>query len=229
MTRKLMFSILVLTGCFTVAGLSFAETCPDIQGDTGCAPSPYDGQVFTFSGVVYVVPGVLNPGSVYFNCGGGGGGMTFYDPEAGVAVGDEITVTGTVGTHLNQIQLTNTTVNITSSNNPYSPVEIGTGDLSDGTPLMGAFMQVTGLMTKISNFMYYVDDTTGPVLVYIDNTTDIDPAVLDLWLGDIVTVRGATQCYEGAGEIIPRSFDDIELDTVADESGSWGSIKSTYR
>jgi len=228
MVRKLMFPILVLSGCLTMAGLSFAQTCPDVQGDTGCAPSPLEGSEVTCSGVVYLVPEMLNPGSVYFNCDGGGG-MTFYDPEAVVEVGDYITATGIVGNHFDQIQLNNTTFDNNSSGHSYSPVVISTGDLSDGTPLMGAFMQVTGLMSKTSDYNYYIDDTSGPVLVYIDTTTNIVPAVLDLWLGDIVTVRGATQCYEGVGEIIPRSVDDIELDTVANESGSWGSIKSTYR
>ena len=228
MIRRLMFSILVLGGCFTVVGLSFAETCPDIQGDTGCAPSPFEGDEITYNGVVYVVPGVYNTGSVYFNCEGGGG-MVFFDAEADVAVGDEITVTGIVGAFYEQIQLTNTIFNIISSGNSYSAVEIGTGDLSDGTPLMGAFMQVTGLMTKISDLTYNVDDTTGPVLVYIDETTGIDTVELDLMLGDIVTVRGATKCWQAGGSILPRNFDDIELDTVADESESWGSIKSTYR
>ena len=42
MIRKLPTTILVLTGCLALAAPAFAQTCPDIQGATGCAPSPLD-------------------------------------------------------------------------------------------------------------------------------------------------------------------------------------------
>ena len=62
MIRKLPTTILVLTGCLALAAPAFAQTCPDIQGATGCAPSPLDGTAVSLTGVVYVVN---DPGSVW--------------------------------------------------------------------------------------------------------------------------------------------------------------------
>jgi hypothetical protein len=233
MKRKLPLFILVAACCLALAAPSFAQTCPDIQGATGCAPSPLADSPVSLTGIVYVVNGTYNSGSVYFNCGvGGNGGMTFFDSGAIVAEGDEITVTGTVGAFGDEIQINSPVVTINSAGNPYSPEIIGTGDLADGTSNMGGFMQVTGTLAAVSsgfNSVYTVDDGTGPVLVFVDGTTGIDTSVVDAWLGDIVTVRGATKCFNGEGEILPRSNDDIDLTAVPVDARTWGSVKSTYR
>lgn len=228
MTRKLTLSTLVLVGCLALAGLTFAQTCADIHGEFGCALSPLDGTPVTLTGVVYAVPGVYNPGSVYFICGDGGG-MTFYNPAAVVAEGDVITVEGVVGAFGEEIQLTDTSFTIGTSGNSYLAQTILTGDLAAGTPNLGGFMQVSGLLTKVSDYTYTVDDDSGPVLVYVDPDTGIDKTRIDQWEGDIVSVAGATMCWQGAGEILPRRDSDIQLLLVADEAQSWGSIKSTYR
>jgi DNA/RNA endonuclease YhcR with UshA esterase domain len=229
--KKSIFPL--LTVCLLLAGTGLAQTCPDIQGATGCAPSPLDGTPVSVTGIVYVVNGTYNSGSVYLNCGTpGNGGMTFFDSGVTVALGDEITVSGTVGAFGDEIQINGAVVTTNSSGNPVEPEVISTGDLADGTPNMGGFMEVSGLLEKVSdgfNSVYTVDDGSGPVLVFVDGTTGIDTAQVDLWLGDIVTVRGATKCFNGEGEVLPRSNDDFELLQVAAESESWGSIKSTYR
>lgn len=234
MTRKLMLSTFVLVGCLALAGLSYAQSCEDIHGDPGCAPSPFDGQEVTLTGVVYVATGTYNDGGVYFNCGGGGaGGMTFYDTGAtDIADGDEITVTGTVGAFGDEIQLNNATYTINSSGNAYTADAIDPGDLADGTAKLGGFLQATGLLSKVSdgfNSTYEVTDPSGAVIVFVDGTTGIDTALLDVWLGDIVRVSGASKCFGGVGELLPRNQDDFELIEVAEEAQSWGSVKSIYR
>jgi hypothetical protein len=233
MISKRTLTFMAVTTCFLLAGSGLAQTCPDIQGATGCAPSPLDGAPVSITGIVYVVNGTYNSGSVYLNCGAAGnGGITFFDSGATVALGDEITVSGTVGAFGDEIQINSPVVTVNSAGNAFAPEVISTGDLADGTPNMGGFMEVSGLLEKVSagfNSVYTVDDGSGPVLVFVDGTTGIDTALVDQWLGDIVTVRGATKCFNGEGEVLPRSNDDFELLQVAAESESWGSIKSSYR
>lgn len=233
MSRGYLLNFLILITSVALAGPALGQTCADVHGTaTGCAPSPLAGQTIALTGIVYVVPGTYNSGSVYFNCGtGGAGGMTLYDPLAAVADGDEITVTGTIGAFNEEIQFSSgATIVVNSSGNAYTPEIIGTGALAAGTPHLGGFMQVTGILGVVtSGVVYTVDDGTGPVIVFIDNTTDIDTTVLDQWLGDLVMVNGSTKCYNGEGEILPRSRNDITLEAVAEGETSWGSLKSTYR
>lgn len=232
MTHKLLSFTLVLLGSLALAMPAAAQTCADVQGATGCAPSPLDATSVSLTGIVYVVNGTYNSGSVYFNCGSGGnGGMTFFDSGAIVAEGDEITVSGTVGAFGDEIQINSAVVTVNSSGNAYTPETIDTGDLADGTSHMGGFMQVTGVLSLISagfNSVYEVDDGTGPVTVFIDGTTGIDTAVVDTYLGTSVTVRGSTKCFGGVGEILPRRLEDIE-GTVAVEELQWGLVKDLYR
>ena len=100
-------------------------------------------------------------------------------------------------------------VTINSNGNPVAATAIGTADLADGTNLFGDYLEVTGTLALVSsgfNSTYTVDDGSGPVTVYVDGTTGIDTAGhVDNFLGDIVTVRGASKCYYCTGELLPRS------------------------
>ena len=233
MSRGYLLNFLILVASFTMAGLALGQTCADVHGTTtGCAPSPLAGQTVELTGIVYVVPGTYNSGSVYFNCGAGGmGGMTLYDPLAVVADGDEITVTGTIGAFNEEIQFDGgASIVVNSSGNVYTPEIISTGALAAGTPHLGGFMQVTGILAVVTpGVVYTVDDGTGPVVVYIDSTTDIDTNVLDQWLGDLLMVNGSTKCYNGQGEILHRSRNDLTMEAVAEGETSSGSLKRIYR
>lgn len=224
MIKRLTLLTLVLAFAATPA---LAQTCADIHGDPGCAPSPLDGTVVTVTGIVYVEAGTYNSGSVYFQCPDGG--LTFFDSAAAGVLfeGDEVEVTGTVGAFNDEIQLNGATYTTLSTGNAAVPVSIGTGDLADGTDQLANFMKVQGTLGG-SSPVYTVDDGTGPVIVFIDSTTGIDTAVLDGWVGDIVSVQGSTKCFNGEGEILPRRDGDIELITVPTEESSFGQVKASY-
>lgn len=85
------------------------------------------------------------------------------------------------------------------------------------------------LVSEGSNSIYTIGDGTVPVLVFVDGTTGIDTALVAALLGDIVTIRGATKCFDGMGEILPRSNNDIQLDTVPVDAQNFGSVKSIFR
>jgi DNA/RNA endonuclease YhcR with UshA esterase domain len=237
----LSISLFTVVAILAMASLAFGQTCQDLHDSVnGCGPSSYDTQTVTVTGVVYVENGVYNGGSVYIQCPGGSGGMTIFDYGlAGVVVnGDEISVTGVVDDYNGEIEIISDygtdpgSVIVNSSGNPVVPTLIGTADLADGTNLFGDYMEVTGVLALVSsgfNSIYTVDDGSGPVTVYVDGTTGIDTAGhVDTFLGDIVTVRGSTKCYNGSGEILPRSDADVILTAVPTPSVSWGSMKAQY-
>ncbi len=237
MKRMLSISLFTAVALLAVASLAFGQSYQDIHGvgTDGCAPSPLDGTSVSVTGIVYVVPGVYNAGSVYWQAAGGGaGGCTLFDSSlAGVvSEGDEINVTGDVSFFGAEIELINTVVTVVTNGNAIVSTPIATGDLAAGTDLLGDFLQVTGTLALVStgfNSTYTVDDGSGPVTVFIDGTTLIDTATtLDPYLGDIVTVKGSTKCFNGEGELLPRRDADITLTAVPAPTSTWGSLKAQF-
>jgi len=237
MKRMLTISFFTAMAILAMASLAFGQTCQDLHGvgTDGCAPSPFVTQLVTVTGVVYSENPVYNGGSVYLQCPGGSGGMCVFDYglDGVVFEGDEVSITGTVSDYLGEIEIVSpTNVVVNSSGNPVVPTLIGTADLADGTDLLGDFMEVTGTLALVSsgfNSTYTVDDGSGPVTVFVDGTTGIDTTSrMDNFVGDIVTVRGATKCYNGAGELLPRRNADVILTAVPAANVSWGSMKAQY-
>ncbi len=229
MIKRLTITLLALLMVSGLAVMAAAQTTAMVHGDPGCAPSPYAGTVVSYTGVVYVAPGTYNSGSTYFQ--DADGGMTFFMSGSGLLVGDEISVTGTVDAFGDEIQLSGVTFVVNSSGNTATPVSFGTQDLADGTDQLGNFVKVQGVLAKVSsgfNSTYTVDDGSGPVIVFVDGTTGIDTALLDTMLGDIVSVQGASKCFGGAGEVLPRNDNDFSLITVPADEASVGQIKSQF-
>lgn len=229
---KRLTTIVSTVALLAGAGMAQAQTSADIHGDPGCAPSPLDGSLVTLQGVVYVEAGTYNSGSVYFQ-DNVSGGMTFFDSSfAGVLfIGDEIEVTGTVGAFGDEIQLNSVSVTTLSSGNAVTPIAFDTGDLADGTDQLGALVEVEGTLSLISsgfNSTYSIDDGTGPCLVFVDGSTGIDQALLDSYVGDIVRIRGASKCFGGEGEVLPRFDADIELLVVDNDESSFGEVKARF-
>ena len=236
MHKRLVIFSLTLVACLAMAGLAFAQSCQDVHnpGTNGCAPSQLAGDVVTLTGIVYVVPGTYNSGSTYWQCSGGTGGMTLFDSGLVVSLGDEISVEGTVGAFGSEIQLTSTTVTVLSSGNAEVVTPMASGDLAAGTDMFGDLMSVQGLLSKTEadgcfNCEYAIDDGSGPVIVFVDGTTGITEAALDMWQGDIVKITGATKCFNDAGEILPRSVDDIVLITIPTQEQAWGARKAQFK
>lgn len=188
----------------------------DVHGTgDGCAPSPLAGQLVTTYGVVYVPAGTYNSGSVYYQCADGG--LLFFMSGAPYAIGDEIKVVGAVGAFGDEIQLDGVSVEVQSTGNMPMPHYISTSVLSAGGAFLGDFMEIQGTLAKVSggfNATYTVDDGTGPVVMFVDGTTGIDKDRVDSFIGRTVMVRGATKCFNGEGEILPRFDADIEMVTV---------------
>jgi len=185
----------------------------------------------SLSGYVYVIPGIYNGGSVYWQCSESGG-MTLFDTalDGALDIGTCITVGGPVGAFGDEIQISPAVVNIVGAGS-VTPVNIGTADLADGTDQLGNFMCVEGLLALTENgfnSFYTVDDGSGPVIVFVDGTTGIDTDVMNTMVGDIVRICGATKCFDGVGEILPRFDNDITLIAVPNADTSWGTLKTQF-
>lgn len=229
MMKRLTFTALALCAVVAFAFTANAQTAADIHGDPGCAPSAFDGAAVSLTGVVYVQPGTYNSGSTYFQTANGG--LLFYESGNPLVIGDEIMVDGTVGAFGDEIQLNGAIYTLLSSGNTPVALPFGTGDLADGTNELANFISVTGVLAEVSigfNSVFTVDDGTGPCLVFVDGTTAIDIAAVQSMVGDIVSVQGASKCYLGEGELLPRMDSDIQLVTVATDEASMGEVKARF-
>ena len=235
MMKKLTTACLITVFALALPALASAQTCAEIHnlGTNGCAPSDMADATVTVTGVIYVLPGTYNSGAMYWQCGDGG--LTLFDSGLAGAFseGDMISVTGVVGAFSAEIQLNNPDVTLMSSGNPVTATDIGTADLADGTDQLGDFMKVIGTLAKddpacSGQCTYTVDDGTGPVVVFVDGTTGIDTAAMDVYLGDIVSIQGATKCFNGIGELLPRRDSDIRLVSVPVDGESWGMLKANF-
>lgn len=234
MRNRLLLVLVAAIAVFALTSSAVAQTCQDVHGvgSTGCAPSPMVGASVTLTGIVYVPAGTYNSGSVYFQCPGGTGGMTFFESGATYLEGDEISVTGTIGAFGDEIQFdSGAAVTVLSSGNSAVAMPIGSGALLAGTDMLADFMSVEGLLAEVSigfNSIFTIDDGSGAVTVFVDGTTGINVPAMQAMVGDIVRVRGATKCFGGAGEVLPRNDNDITLITVATEASSWGAVKAQF-
>lgn len=221
--------------CLVLTAGASAQTCREIHeiGSDGCAPSPLAGDPVSVTGVVYVPAGTYNTGSIYIQCGGGSGGMTFFDDDSQgiLSEGDEIELSGQVGALGSEIKVVQALYEILSTGHSPMPYNISTGELAGGTDRLGDFMVATGVLSEIShgtNCIYKLDDGSGPVVVFVDGTTGIDTRILDTIVGTEVEVRGATRCFQGAGEISPRRDSDIRTVETFAQRTTWGTLKSRY-
>ncbi|NPA36035.1 MAG: T9SS type A sorting domain-containing protein [Chlorobi bacterium] len=120
------------TWVFTTAAAPVEVSIYDIQYTTDeTGDSPYNGQLVKTIGVVMAT---TNYGYYIQSDNSAWSGIYVYDSEASVAVGDEITVTGTVYEYNNFTELTditNTTV-ISSGNTLFEPVLITMAGYTEG-------------------------------------------------------------------------------------------------
>jgi hypothetical protein len=240
MHNRLTIFLITILACMVMVGQANSQPgpyppCLEIHGNNGCAPSPLEGSEVTLTGIVYVVGGTFNDGTIYFQCSGGAGGMHLYDPSLlGVlSLGDEVSVTGIVGAQTSNIRIeSGAAVTILSHGNPETVTPIGTGELDAGTDLIGSLMSVQGVLTDLGAGEWgidcNIDDGSGPVPLHVYWGTGLTLADFDPLVGNVVKITGATKCYGHQPEILPRSLADLELVTVSAVNDSWSTLKATY-
>ncbi len=208
--KKHLFGVALLSMCLMcLGGVASAQytAIDDIQvyDVAGLPASPYAGQVVTVHGTVYE-RGQYSGGSHYIM--GATGGISIYQNPSPVALGDEVEVTGTVGSYGGEIQLGTVTFTVLSSGNTVTPVPMDISAIKADYESVGTLVSAIGTVTvkNISNFSM-TNGSTDTILVYIDSTTGIDIGAVAV--GDTYEVTSPVVTYNSTIELKPRFQTDL--------------------
>ncbi|MGK7313585.1 MAG: DUF5689 domain-containing protein [Candidatus Longimicrobiales bacterium M2_2A_002] len=130
-------------------------------------------------------------------------------PDSIVAVGDSITVIGTTGAYLDELQVNVDQLIRLGTGTVPTPRSVTTADIENGD-YQGELavldsVEVTAIGT---NGNITVQDASGTSTVYIDSTTDID-ASTTFTVGSSYQIIGVLSRYYDTFELKPRSSADI--------------------
>ena len=199
-----MKKILLPTFLLLFSILLSAQTIVEIQGTD--ADSPYNGQSVTTTGIVTAI--VANS---YFIQDGTAlrSGIYIYDQTNSPAIGDEVTLTGTVDEYFELTEIINvTSFSINSSNNTLpNPISLSTGDANneDYEGMLVTVQNATCTNTDIGFGEWQVNDGSGALAV--DDLIYLFSPDLNIDYG----VTGILTYSFSAYKIEPRSMDDVEI------------------
>ncbi|MFK8007351.1 MAG: phospholipase D-like domain-containing protein [Saprospiraceae bacterium] len=181
-----------------------AQTITEIQG-TGDV-SPYDGQSVTTTGIVTAVA----PQGYFIQDGTDvRSGIYVYEQDNSPALGDEITLTGTVAEFFELTEIVDlTSFTINSSNNTLpDPISVSTGDASseDYEGMLVTVQNATCTNTDIGFGEWQINDGSGALAV--DDLMYLFSSDLNIDYG----VTGILTYTFNNYKIEPRSMDDVEI------------------
>ncbi len=212
--KKHLFGMALTVSVMLLAGLASAQTIDDIQVyDAGGAPaSPYNGQTVTVTGTVYVVAGTYNSGTHYIT--DGTGGIQFFYNSSGLALGDVIELTGTVGAYSGELQINTPSFSLISSGPEATPKDLPLATVLADYEQVGDFIRTIGTVASVSagtpgvaNGQFTIFDGTDSLLVFVDKDTQIDMGAIQV--GDLYQVASPCVNYNGLIEFKPRRQSDL--------------------
>lgn len=216
-------TVLTLAAVALMAGVASAQTTDidDIQlyDATGAPNSPLNGTTVTIRGVITVEKGTYNSGTHYIQ--DATGGINFFDPGApALALGDEVEVTGTVGSFSGEINISPTSYTFISSSTVPAPLALTVNEAVDndgsGTvtfqdyEIVGELVSVTGTISRptgTENPFDLVNGTGDTLAVFIDGTTGIDDTSIND--GDLYEITSPMVNFNGLLELKPRFQADL--------------------
>ncbi len=206
--RRFILPVVAMAFLATVGFAQVPATIYDIQYTTDpSGDSPLVGQVVATGGVVTAVH---YDGFVMADGFGPWQGLFVYNFIAGPAIGDEITVTGTVAEYYNMTELTDVTeYSIVSGGNPVTPLVLASADVGQE--------QYEGVLVTIENAEVTAQLNYGEWTV--DGVLQIDDKNDYLYfpqIGDqLASLTGNVFYSFGAFEIEPRFTNDVAGDVIA--------------
>jgi len=202
--KKHLFGMALIM-CLIGVGSAFAQIdIDDIQVYTAGLPdSPYDGQTVTVRGVVYE-RGQYSGGSHYIQ--DATGGISIYLNPGVVALGDDVEVTGTVGSYSGEIQIGSPAFTVLSSGNTVVPTPVELSACFD-YELVGTLVSTIGTVTQVAAPNFFMTNGTDTIQVYIDSTTGIDLGAVAV--GDLYQVTSPLITYNTTIELKPRFQTDL--------------------
>ena len=216
-TESTVFEYTVMSS----TGYSIADIQTTSEPGSGddCYPSPFDGQVVSISGVVTAV----DEGAKYIqDSTSPWSGMKIFDYNVSFAVGDSISITGTIDEYFGMTEILDITEDqIHSSDNLLpEPVEVTTGTLgggcsAEGEPYEGMLVvlnNVTVTQTADDNGQWFVDDGSGECEIE-DSIFPYEPTVGE----EFDQIIGVVDYGYGEYAVIPRGESDLIQDANAPE------------
>ena len=205
--KKHLFGMALTMSVMLIAGLANAQTIDEIQvyDATGAPASPYAGQTVTVSGTVYVTPGTYNSGTHYIL--GATGGISFFQSGTGLVLGDQVEVTGTVGSFGGEIQLTSPSLALLSQGPEPTPTPMTLATILADYEQVGNFVSAIGTVSVVNTSNFFMYDGADTIQVYIDSTTGINLG--NVAVGDLYQVTSPVVVYNGEIELKPRRQSDL--------------------
>jgi phosphatidylserine/phosphatidylglycerophosphate/cardiolipin synthase-like enzyme len=181
-----------------------AQTIAEIQGTD--ADSPYNGQPVTTTGIVTAVA----PQGYFIQDGTAlRSGIYIYDQDNSPAIGEEVTLTGTVDEYFELTEIVDvSSFSINSYNNTLpDPTLLSTGDANneDYEGMLVTVQNATCSSTDIGFGEWQVNDGSGALAV--DDLIYLFSPDLNIDYG----VTGILSYSFSAYKIEPRSIDDVEI------------------
>lgn len=174
------------------------------------------GTKVTTEGVVSVPPGVLDP--YLFYLAGSGIGVVLADgqfPE--LTIGDVVAVTGTLAEPRKERLLAVASqegIVKKESGAPPGPHEVKTGDI--GESWEGSLVRVEGTVADTSDRQFTLNNGSGSVRVR--RVGKVEWNIADVRKNTSVRVVGIVSESEGGFRVLPRSPDDIQLESSSPPS-----------
>ena len=199
----LLLMLLATGGCVVVKTHEVAEV--PIAAARERAP----GTAVTVEGIVTVASGSFDDGFALQDPSGG----IYVTRALGKAVktGDRVRVSGKLAAPNSQVAIEPGFIGSRGSGSAPMPQEVSTGIVGPATA--GRLIAVRGkLAREVENdppwgWKVYLDDGSGPLLVFVSAKTKID--VSGLRAGQLLRVVGFSGRYERHTELLPRMQDDV--------------------
>lgn len=164
-----------------------------------------------FTGFVTTEPGVLGTQVMYIENETDGLQIYFFKAEwPSVSVGDEVAVTGEMGSVGGEDRLKIVGVSdvvLTGKRGVITAKTVVTGEV--GEMFEGQLVRVEGEVTETSGDVFFLSDDSGDVRVVIKETTGIDKPKMKR--GDRVRVTGIVSETKTGYRILPREQEDVVL------------------
>ena len=166
-------------------------------------------------GIVTCPPGILS-GSTIFYIQDEKAGIKIYFSQEGllqIELGDEVEVIGKVSEARGEKKINlsqGEDVIVLGSKKVPQPQLVKTGEI--GENLEGKLVIISGKIVSTHGSVFYVDDGSGKIKVYIKKSTGIEKP--EMHKGDEVTITGIVSEAYDSYRILPRFQDDVRLGKV---------------
>ncbi len=175
------------------------------------------------AGIVSTPPGIF-AGNVFYLAGIQVFSYEIKLPK--IELGDEVEVIGKiseVGGEKRILPDSLEDIKILSRNNLVEPKLISTGNANESAE--GLLVIVEGKVSRIKNEVFYLDDGSGQVKIYIKPQTGIEK--LEIKIGDWMVITGQASRTSSGYRILPRFQQDIKLSRVSGASVAKASSLSS--